>query len=157
MHSAAILAGGLATRLRPLTEKIPKSLVDINNEPFLWHQLRLLHENGIRRVVMCVGHMADTIEESAGHGEAFGLSIEYSHDGAIPLGTAGALKRALPLLGDNFFVVYGDSYLPIDFQPVADCLERSGKSGLMTVFHNQGRFDTSNVWFKDGEIKANGG
>src|SRR5437764_14655358 len=90
---AAILAGGLATRLRPLTEKTPKSLVDINNEPFLWHQLRLLHENGIRSAVMCVGHMADRIEESVGHGEGFGLSIEYSHDGAIPLGTAGALKR----------------------------------------------------------------
>src|SRR5215468_8440113 len=115
MLPAAILAGGLATRLRPLTEKIPKALVEINGEPFLWHQLRLLHANGIRHVVLCVGFLAERIQESVADGAAFGLKIDYSHDGPQPLGTAGALKQALPLLDDSFFVLYGDSYLPCDW------------------------------------------
>jgi N-acetyl-alpha-D-muramate 1-phosphate uridylyltransferase len=154
MLPAAILAGGLATRLRPLTEKIPKSLVELNGEPFLWHQLRLLHSNGIRRVVLCVGHMAECIEASVGDGAAFDMDIGYSHDGAAPMGTAGALKRALPLLGDNFFVVYGDSYLPCEWRPVERAFFELGKPALMTVFRNEGQWDYSNVEFVDGRIVA---
>jgi len=154
MLPAAILAGGLATRLRPLTEKIPKALVDIAGEPFLWHQLRLLHSTGVRHVVMCVGHMAERIEESAGDGSRFGLTIEYSHDGAAPLGTAGAIKRAIPMLGDNFFVVYGDSYLPCNWNAVEQAFFTLGKPALMTVFQNEGQWDYSNVEFVDGRIVA---
>jgi len=151
---AAILAGGLATRLRPLTETIPKALVEISGEPFLWHQLRLLQANGIRRVVMCVGFLAERIQESVGDGAAFGLKIEYSHDGPAPLGTAGALKRALPLLGGSFFVVYGDSYLPCDWKAVERAFFAAGKPALMTVFRNDGQWDYSNVEFVDGRIVA---
>ena len=154
MLPAAILAGGLATRLRPLTEKIPKALVEINGEPFLWHQLRLLHSNGIRRVVLCVGHMAERIEASVGAGDRFDLQITYSYDGDTALGTAGALKRALPLLGDNFFVVYGDSYLPCDWLPVERAFLDLGKPALMTVFCNEGQWDYSNVEFTDSRIVA---
>ncbi len=154
MLPAAILAGGLATRLRPLTEKIPKALVDIAGEPFLWHQLRLLHSNGIRRAVLCVGHMSDRIEQSVGDGSRFDMKLEYSHDGAAPMGTAGALKRALPLLGENFFVVYGDSYLPCDWRPVERAFFESGKPALMTVFCNDGQWDYSNVEFVGGRIVA---
>ena len=154
MLPVAILAGGLATRLRPLTETIPKSLVEINGEPFLWHQLRLLRENGVDRVVMCVSHLGEQVQESAGDGRQFGLHIDYSFDGDILLGTAGALKRAQPLLGESFLVLYGDSYLPIDLRAVETAFRASGKAGLMTVYSNQGQWDTSNVEFVDGRIVA---
>ncbi len=154
MLAVAILAGGLATRLRPLTETIPKSLVEINGEPFLWHQLRLLRENGVERVVLCVSHLGEQVRESAGDGHKFGLQIDYSFDGPVLLGTAGALKRALPLLGEAFFVLYGDSYLPIDLRAVETAFRASGKAGLMTVYLNEGLWDTSNVEFADGRIRT---
>jgi N-acetyl-alpha-D-muramate 1-phosphate uridylyltransferase len=154
MLPVAILAGGLATRLRPLTQTIPKSLIEINGEPFLWHQLRLLRSNGVERVVLCVSHLGEQVRDSAGDGRAFGLHIDYSFDGSVLLGTAGALKRAQPLLGDRFFVLYGDSYLPIDLRAVEIAFHSSSKSGLMTVYSNYGQWDTSNVEFVDGRIVA---
>jgi NDP-sugar pyrophosphorylase family protein len=150
----AILAGGLATRLRPITERIPKVLLPVAGKPFLAHQLALLRRQGIARAVLCLGHLGDMVSRDFGDGSAHGVKLEYSFDGPVLLGTGGALKRALPLLGKEFFVLYGDSYLPIDFQPVADFFERSGKLGLMTVYQNEGRYDTSNVVFGDGEIKV---
>lgn len=149
----AILAGGLATRLRPITEKIPKSLVPVAGRPFLAHQLEMLHTRGIRHAVLCIGYLGEMIQRDFGHGEKFGIKLDYSFDGPKLLGTGGALKRALPLLGDEFFVLYGDSYLPMEYAPIADFFHRSGKLGLMTVFRNEGKFDTSNVVFRDGEIK----
>jgi N-acetyl-alpha-D-muramate 1-phosphate uridylyltransferase len=154
MLPVAILAGGLAARLRSLTETIPKSLVEINGEPFLWHQLRLLRENDIRRVVLCVGHLGERVRDSVGDGGEFGLDIGYSFDGPTLLGTAGALKRAQPLLGESFFVLYGDSYLPIDWAAVEAQFRVSGKAGLMTVYRNDGQWDASNVEFADGQILA---
>jgi NDP-sugar pyrophosphorylase family protein len=154
MLSVAILAGGLATRLRPLTETIPKSLVEINGEPFLWHQLRLLRRNSVDRVVLCVSYLGEQVRDSVGDGAQFGLHIDYSFDGPVLLGTAGALKRALPLLGEAFFVLYGDSYLPIDLSAVEAAFRASGKAGLMTVYPNEGLWDTSNVEFAGGRIVA---
>lgn len=147
----AILAGGLATRLRPITEKIPKSLVPVAGRPFLAHQLELLRARGIRRAVLCIGFLGEMIEREFGD-EAFGMKLDYSFDGPKLLGTGGAIKRALPLLGEEFFVLYGDSYLPIEYLPVAETFHRSGKPGLMTVYRNEGKYDTSNVVFHDGEI-----
>jgi NDP-sugar pyrophosphorylase family protein len=149
----AILAGGMATRLRPITEKIPKALVTVAGEPFLAHQLRLLHSAGLRRVVICAGYLGEMIEAGFGDGSRFEMQIEYSFDGPRLLGTGGALKRALPLLGQRFFVLYGDSYLPIDYGSVAHAFLESGKPALMTVFRNEGRWDTSNVWFEEGEVR----
>lgn len=150
----AILAGGLATRLRPITEKVPKVLVPVAGRPFLAHQLELLRSQGITRAVLCLGHLGEMVEREFGDGREHGVTLEYSYDGPVLLGTGGALQRALPKLGDRFFVLYGDSYLPIDFRPIAEFFEQSGKLGLMTVFQNEGRFDTSNVVFGDGEIKV---
>lgn len=147
----AILAGGFATRLRPITEKIPKSLVPIAGKPFLAHQLELLRTRGICRAVLCVGHLGEMIQGEFGN-EKFGVKLDYSFDGPKLLGTGGAIKRALPLLGEKFFALYGDSYLPIDYAPIADFFHRSGKQGLMTVFRNEGKYDTSNVVFRNGEI-----
>ena len=168
----AILAGGLATRLRPITEKIPKSLIPVAGKPFLAHQLELLHSRGIRRAVLCVGYLGEMIEREFGDGSAFGVKLDYSFDSSrrddLPrqsdtktgaeadgpklLGTGGALKRALPLLGMEFFVLYGDSYLPIEFRPIAEFFRRSGRLGCMTVYRNEGRYDTSNVVFRDGSV-----
>jgi NDP-sugar pyrophosphorylase family protein len=150
--TVAILAGGLATRLRPITEKIPKALAPVAGEPFLAHQLRLLHSRGLRRAVLCVGYLGEMIEEEFGDGAAFGVELRYSFDGPRLLGTGGALRRALPILGDPFFVLYGDSYLPVDFSAVADAFDESGKPALMTVFRNEGAWDTSNVWYEQGRI-----
>ena len=147
----AILAGGLATRLRPITEKIPKSLVPVAGRPFLSHQLEMLHARGIRRAVLCIGYLGEMIQRDFGS-EAFGIQLEYSFDGEKLLGTGGAIKRALPKLGKEFFILYGDSYLPIQYAPVGETFRRSGKLGLMTVYRNEDRYDTSNVVFRDGAI-----
>jgi NDP-sugar pyrophosphorylase family protein len=150
----AILAGGLATRLRPITQHIPKSLVPVGGRPFLAHQLELLRARGIRRVVLCVGHLGEMIQREFGDGEAYGVEVSYSFDGPVLLGTGGALKQALPLLGPKFLVLYGDSYLPIDYLAVSRAFEQSGKPGLMTVYRNEGRYDTSNVVFAEGVIQV---
>jgi NDP-sugar pyrophosphorylase family protein len=150
--SAAILAGGLATRLRPLTETIPKALIELNGEPFVAHQLRLLSSRGIERVVLCVGYRGEMIRDFVGDGSRFGLRAEVLFDGPTLLGTAGAIRHALPLLDENFFVLYGDSYLPCDYSAVASAFLSSGKRGLMTVFRNDGNFDASNVDYRDGQI-----
>jgi NDP-sugar pyrophosphorylase family protein len=154
MLPVAILAGGMATRLRPLTETIPKALVEVGGEPFLAHQLRLLRHSGIDQVVMCAGYRGEQIRDFAGDGHNFGLRVDYSFDGPRLLGTAGALKKALPLLGDVFFIVYGDSYLPCDYAAVEAAFRASGKTGLMTVYRNEGRWDSSNVEFGGGRIRA---
>ncbi len=150
----AILAGGLATRLRPVTEKIPKALIEINGEPFLAHQLRLLHSRGIRRAILCVGYLGEMVRDFAGAGERFGVELEYSFDGPVLRGTGGAIRQALPLLGESFFVLYGDSYLPCDYASVEEAFRSSGKRGLMTVYRNSDQWDASNVEFADGRILA---
>jgi len=148
----AILAGGLATRLRPITEKIPKSLVPVAGRPFLAHQLELLQARGLRHAVLCIGYLGEMIQREFGDGRDYGIHLDYSFDGPKLLGTGGALKRALPWLGPEFFVLYGDSYLPLEYRPVAECFRRSGQPGLMTVYRNEGLYDTSNVVFRDGAI-----
>lgn len=152
MLPVAILAGGLATRLRPLTETIPKALVPVCGEPFIAHQLRLLKEAGVTRVVLCVGYLGQKVRDFAGDGQRFGVEIEYSFDGATLLGTAGAIRRALPLLGPAFLVLYGDSYLPCTYLDVERFFVQAGKPGLMTVFRNQGRWDASNIEFTEAGI-----
>jgi NDP-sugar pyrophosphorylase family protein len=152
--TVAILAGGLATRLRPVTERVPKSLLHVNGEPFIAHQLRLLRGNGVRRVVLCVGFLGEMIRDVLGDGRAFGMEVEYSFDGAKLLGTAGAIRNALPLLQDAFFVLYGDSYLVCDYAAVEKAFKTSGKLALMTVFRNDGMWDASNVEFDGARILA---
>lgn len=142
----------MATRLMPFTEKIPKALIDINGEPFIAHQLRLLRSRGIDNVVICAGHLGEMIRDFVKDGRRFGIKIEYSFDGARLLGTGGAIRKALDLLGEKFFVLYGDSYLLCNYEEVEGALDVSGKRGLMTVFRNEGAWDTSNVEFEDGRI-----
>lgn len=148
----AILAGGFATRMRPLTERVPKVLLEVAGRPFAEHQLRLLRNSGIRDVVFCVGHLGEMVERELGDGSRFGMSIRYSYDGETLRGTGGALVRALPLLGEAFLVMYGDSYLDCDYAAVERRFVESGKLGLMAIIRNEGRWDRSNVLFENGGI-----
>ena len=152
MFSVAILAGGLATRLRPITEEIPKSLIEVAGEPFICHQLKYLRKQGIKSVVLCIGFLGEMIQEVVGDGSRWGMHVSYSPDGPTLLGTGGALRQALPLLGEHFFILYGDSYLPIDFSDVEKTYAASGKKGLMTILRNQNQWDKSNVEFDVGQI-----
>jgi N-acetyl-alpha-D-muramate 1-phosphate uridylyltransferase len=154
LYPVAILAGGLATRIRPLTESIPKALLDVNGEPFVAHQLRLLRSSGVERAVVCAGYRGEMIREFVGDGARFGLRVDFSFDGPVLLGTGGAIKRALPLLGERFFVIYGDSYLPCDYRGAREAFDRSGKLALMSVYENGGRWDRSNVEFAAGRLLA---
>lgn len=150
----AILAGGLATRLRPITEKIPKLLVEVAGGPFFTHQLRLLKKSGLTRIVLCVGHLGEKIRDHYGDGSRWGVTIDYAFDGGKLLGTGGALVAALPKLGEAFYVLYGDSYLDVDYRAVGARLLESKKLGVMTVYHNEGRLEPSNVWLEHGEIRV---
>ena len=149
MNAVAILAGGLGTRLLPITETIPKALVDVAGKPFIFRQLLYLKQQGISKVVICAGHLGEMIEAEVGNGDKFGISIDYSFDGGNLLGTGGALKKALPMLGEQFFVLYGDSFLPINFLQIEDAFMIQEKPALMTVYKNFGQWDNSNVQFEN--------
>lgn len=148
----AILAGGLATRLRPITTTIPKALLEIDGTPFAELQAELLARQRIARVVWLVGFLGEQIEAALGDGSRWGMQFEYLYDGPQLLGTGGAVKRALPRLGDAFFVMYGDSYLECDFAAVERAFHDRRRTALMTVFRNDGQFDSSNIEFVDGRI-----
>jgi len=152
MLPVAILAGGLAMRLRPLTKEIPKAMVEVNGEPFAFHQLRLLRRHGIERVIFCLGYLGEQVVDAVGDGARFGVRVEYSFDGPTLLGTAGALKVAAPLLGTDFFVLYGDAFLDCDCRAVVRAYEEAAKPALMTVFRNDGQWDASNVEIAGGRI-----
>jgi NDP-sugar pyrophosphorylase family protein len=152
MLPVAILAGGLATRLRPITETIPKALVSVAGQPFIVRQLAYLRAQGVSKVVMCIGYLGEMIEAVVGNGSQFGLDVSYSPDGSVLLGTGGAIKKALPMLGDQFFVWYGDSFLPVEFKAVEQAYLASGLDALMTVLKNGDQWDKSNVLFSNGKL-----
>lgn len=150
--SAVILAGGLGSRLGPLTARTPKVMMEVAGKPFILHQLELLRRNGIQRATLCVGHLGEMVRALVGNGSKLGIEIDYSFDGPGLLGTGGAIRNALPILDDEFFVIYGDSYLDCDYGAIASVFRLSGKSGLMTVFRNLGQWDESNVVFDGRQI-----
>lgn len=155
LHPVVILAGGLATRLGDITKATPKALVDVNGEPFVLHQLRLLKDREISQVLLCVGYLGEQVMQRIRNGWNLGLTVQYSFDGPRLLGTGGAIKKALAKLdGPVFFLLYGDAYLECDYAAVQSAFESSGKLGLMTVFRNEGRWDASNIEFADGRILA---
>ena len=149
MLPVVILAGGLATRLYPVTLTIPKSLIEINNRPFIDHQLELLKEKGISQVILCVGNLGEMIEAHVGKRTQSGLEVQYSYDGEVLLGTGGAIKRASDLLPDTFIITYGDSYLDIDIGSVVQAFHTADLPVLMTVYQNRNEFDVSNIIVKD--------
>jgi MurNAc alpha-1-phosphate uridylyltransferase len=150
----AILCGGMATRLKPISDTIPKALVDVSGKPFIYYQLDEVRRQQISDVVLCVGHKGEMIEEVVGDGHAFNLNIRYSYDGEVMLGTGGALLNAIHMLGNEFFILYGDAFLQVDYAKAYKTFIESGQKGLMTVFNNSGKWDSSNVWFENQQIRA---
>jgi len=148
-----ILCGGLATRLRPLSEKIAKSMIEIEGKPFLEHQLELLKKNGISDMIFCIGYKGEQIENYFGDGSRFGVKIKYSREKEKLLGTGGALKKAENLLNEVFLVINGDSYLPFDFKAAIGYFNKFNKPGLMVVYKNQDRYEKSNVLVKNSLVR----
>ncbi len=145
-----ILAGGLGTRLGSKVRDTPKPLLEVAGEPFILHQLRLLACHGAQRAVICVGYLGEQIIERVGR-DRFGIQLSYSEDGEAPLGTLGAIRQAAPMLGPRFLVLYGDTYLRIDYARAASVWQQSGLPAMMTVLRNDGRWDVSNAIF-DGTM-----
>ena len=155
MFPIVILAGGLAKRLRPITEKIPKSLIEINGVPFVYHQLELLEKKGFKNIHFCLGFLGEQVEKVVKESEYFKrLSISFSYDGNTLLGTGGTIRKIINQLPEYFFVTYGDSYLDIDFNDIQEIFEskKQNYNSLMTVYKNKDLFDTSNVIFENGLI-----
>jgi len=153
MPPLALLAGGLATRLGEITKQVPKAMLEVAGEPFIAHQLRLLRRERVPRVVICAGYLAEQIQAYVGDGGRFGVPVTYSIDAPKLLGTGGALRAALAELGDEFFVMYGDSWLDTAYAPIVEAFRASGQPALMTVFRNAGQWDISNVWLETGRIR----
>jgi len=152
LFPVAILAGGLATRLRPVTETVPKSLVEVAGKPFVAWQLEYLATQGVSDVVLCLGYLGEMIQKVVESGEQFGLKVSYSFDGPDLLGTGGALKRASSVLNNRFFVMYGDSYLPVDLRSIQEAYVYSRRRALMAILANKNRWDKSNVLFEEGRL-----
>jgi N-acetyl-alpha-D-muramate 1-phosphate uridylyltransferase len=149
---AAILVGGLGTRLGSITRSVPKPMVLVGGKPFLEHEIGLLKGSGIADFVLCVGHLGEKVEAHFGDGSRWGVRVRYSYDGPELLGPAGALKRAEPLLGEHFFVTYGDAYLRMDYKRMMNALLASGKMGMMAVYENHGRYGRSDVVVSGGSV-----
>ena len=148
-----ILTGGVGTRIRGVAGGRPKAMIPVAGRPFLEHQFELLSACGVRDVLLCIGHLGEQIEAHVGDGGRFGLRVAYSReDPARLLGTGGALVHALPLLHDPFMVMYGDSYLPIDYAAFAAAFRAAGAPGMMSVYRNEGRWDHSNVRAEGGRV-----
>lgn len=146
-----ILAGGLGTRLGSRTETLPKPLIEVAGKPFIFHQLELLRRHGAGRVVLCVGYLGELVEAKVGDGRDFGVEVVYSYDGPQVIGTAAAVRRAATLLDDEFLILYGDTYLRIDYRELVRTRRRCGKPALMAVLRNRGRWGESNASF-DGKL-----
>jgi NDP-sugar pyrophosphorylase family protein len=148
-----ILAGGLATRMRPLTTRMPKALIPVEGKPFVDHQLAWLARHGVDEVVLSIGYLGEMLRDHVGDGARYGLGVRYVDEGTELRGTAGALRLAHDegALGESFLLTYGDSFLPVDFAAVFAAFQAAGTPALMTVFRNEGRWDTSNVIF-DGRM-----
>ena len=151
MYDIAILCGGFATRLGEITSHAPKSLIDINGKPFIHYQLELLKKSGFKRVILCSGHLSYKIKNYVDSIDV-GMDIIVSKEEGNLLGTGGAIKNALNLLGDKFFVMYGDSYLDTDYCDIQDSFEDQDKLGMMTIYKNGGLKHSNNVVFEDNKI-----
>lgn len=148
-----ILAGGFGTRLGALTRHRPKVLVEVAGIPFVVHQLHWLARHGLRNVVLCVGHLAEQIAEVVKDGAALGMHVDYAYESPSALrGTAGALKDAAPLLDDQFFVLNGDSYLPVDPREPLAYFQQHRLTALMMTYKNTNQFDASNTAVRGGWV-----
>ena len=149
-----ILAGGLGTRMRPLTETCPKTLLPVHGKPFAFYQMHWLASQGVTEVVYSIGHHGDMIRQYWDSRLSPVPSIRYVDEGDQLRGTGGALKLARDsgVLAESFYLIYGDSFLPVQFYPIWEAFRASAKPALMTVLRNEGRWDHSNAIYKDGRV-----
>ena len=153
MFPVVILAGGLATRLGKLTEKIPKSLIQINSNPFVYWQLKLLKESEFSEVYLLVSHFGNQILDFIGDGSKFDLKVNYIFDGEVSLGTGGAILKNLSKLPEKFFLLYGDSYLDIDYLKMEKHFLQEESDYLMGVCPKTHQYNfTPNVQFSSGKV-----
>ena len=145
MYQIVILAGGLGSRLGKLTKKNPKALIKINKKPFIYYQLKYLSKQGFKNVLICVGYLGDRIKKYVGNGKKFNLNIDYSVENKKLLGTAGCIRKASPILEDNFFIIYGDTFLPINFKNIQKFFKKKNSNAMITIFKNKNNLDKSNV------------
>ena len=148
----AIICGGLATRLRNLAESTPKAMIDINGKPFLEYQIEMLKKQNIKDIVLCVGHLSDKIKDYFGDGKKFGVDIKYSYDGEKKLGPMGAIKNAEPFLKKDFFIMYGDSYIFVDFKDVYNFYKKNDEHVTMVVYKNENKYDKSNLIIENNKV-----
>ena len=151
----AILAGGLGTRLGKKALNKAKVLIDVAGKPFISRQLNYLSDQGIKDIVICVGHLGNQIKNYIGNGLKYNLNVSYSDDSDRLLGTGGSIKKACQILGEHFFILYGDSFLPVNFSLIEKAYFQEKKPALMTVLKNKGRWDKSNAYFKDKCVRYN--
>jgi NDP-sugar pyrophosphorylase family protein len=149
---AVILAGGMGTRLRPLTDSVPKTMVKVLGKPFLEREIGLLRAGGVEDFVLCVGYKAEKVREHFGDGGGLGVKIAYSYDGPKLLGGVGALKKAEAMLRERFFVTYGDAYLRLDYGAMMDAFVASGRLGMMAVYHNRNKHGNSDLVVEQGYV-----
>ena len=144
----------MATRLGGIAKDTPKAMLDVAGKPFIEWQLEQVAEQGVKKVVLCLGHLAQAIEGHVGDGKRWGLQVRYSYDGPHARGTGGAIKQALPLLSDPFYVLYADSWLQGPWKALAAAYGEGGCDSVMSVLLNQGQWDKSNVRFDAGWVRA---
>jgi len=152
-----ILCGGLATRLGGIAKDIPKSMIKIKDKPFLWYQIQNIKKSGIKDIVLCVGHLSEQIENYFKKGEKFDVNIKYSYDKDKPLGPIGALKKAEKILQNNFFIMYGDSYVFVDFKQLSEYFIKQKTDALMVVYKNYDKYDKSNIIVNENMVKQYAG
>ena len=152
MFQIVIIAGGIGSRLGKLTQKTPKALIKIGKKPFIYYQLNQLSKQGFKKVLICVGYLGNKIKKYVGNGEKFNLNVKYSHDSKKLLGTAGCIRKAVSSLEENFFVIYGDTYLPVNFKDIQRDFVKQKATALITVYKNNNNFDSSNAYFKGKNI-----
>jgi hypothetical protein len=153
-YPVVILAGGIGSRLGKLTKKIPKALIKINGKPFIYYQLKLLSKTGVKEVILCVGYLGDQIKKYVGDGKKFNLNVKYSFEKKL-LGTGGAVKNAFSLIKKDFFIMYGDTYLPVNLIKIQEKYIRLKSKSLITIYENHNKLDKSNVFFNGKSIIYN--
>jgi NDP-sugar pyrophosphorylase family protein len=152
MYQIVVLAGGYGTRLEHLTKKIPKAMIKINSKPFLYYLLNQLNSQGFKNVILCTGYLGNQIKKYVRDGKKFNLNIKYSVEKKKLLGTAGCIKKALPLLSNNFFVIYGDTFLPIKFNKIQEAYVKKKAKALITIYKNKNKYDNSNISLNKGNV-----
>lgn len=151
--TVVILCGGMATRLKPITEKIPKSLIEVNGTPFIKHQLDFLSSQNVKNVALLLGNKGEMVQAYLEKLNLNFTEIKYCYDGEKLLGTGGAILKSLDSFTEHFFVMYGDSYLNINFENVMNFFRSNPHfNSLMTVFKNDNLYDNSNVIFENGKL-----